>query len=372
MRVKVKTPSRLHCSLIDLNGSLGRIDGGLGLTLREPNFEIEFLDNKSLLNGNKGEGEFKETIGKERVLQSKLGKIFLSVEDPNCNDTDFLLETIAELAISFIKSVYNEYKLYKSEKFPIGIKIYNHLQPHLGLGSKTQMSLAVGAGISKILDLDLDNFTLTDIVGRGGTSGIGYRSFDQGGFILDCGHKFGKNEEKESFLPSSASNSAKPARTILRYDFPEEWSILVILLNVKAGASNTEEINIFQEYTPIPLKEVREISHIILMQALPGLIERDLSTFGSAISKIQDIGFKKIEISLQHQRVKELMKFQRENGVKCVGMSSFGPAVFSIFESESAANEMLERIRKDFNDIGFNSYSTHINNKGADIQIFEE
>ena len=29
----IKSPSRLHLTLIDMNGSYGRIDGGIGLTI---------------------------------------------------------------------------------------------------------------------------------------------------------------------------------------------------------------------------------------------------------------------------------------------------------------------------------------------------
>ena len=35
-RVVVDAPARLHLGLIDMNGALGRVDGGIGITLREP------------------------------------------------------------------------------------------------------------------------------------------------------------------------------------------------------------------------------------------------------------------------------------------------------------------------------------------------
>ena len=37
----IETPSRLHLTLIDLNGIHGRIDGGVGLTIKEPSLRIE-------------------------------------------------------------------------------------------------------------------------------------------------------------------------------------------------------------------------------------------------------------------------------------------------------------------------------------------
>ena len=37
----IRAPSRLHMSLIDLNGSYKRIDGGIGLALSDPQFVLE-------------------------------------------------------------------------------------------------------------------------------------------------------------------------------------------------------------------------------------------------------------------------------------------------------------------------------------------
>ena len=47
----IKSPSRLHLTLIDMNGSYGRIDGGIGLTIKDPNFVLygELEKKESLL-----------------------------------------------------------------------------------------------------------------------------------------------------------------------------------------------------------------------------------------------------------------------------------------------------------------------------------
>ena len=37
----IETPSRLHMTLIDLNGTIGRIDGGVGLTIKKPKLVLE-------------------------------------------------------------------------------------------------------------------------------------------------------------------------------------------------------------------------------------------------------------------------------------------------------------------------------------------
>ena len=38
--IKITTPCRIHITLIDMNGELGRVDGGAGLTLSSPNIKI--------------------------------------------------------------------------------------------------------------------------------------------------------------------------------------------------------------------------------------------------------------------------------------------------------------------------------------------
>jgi beta-ribofuranosylaminobenzene 5'-phosphate synthase len=38
--IKITAPCRLHLTLIDMNGEIGRVDGGAGLTLSSPNIRI--------------------------------------------------------------------------------------------------------------------------------------------------------------------------------------------------------------------------------------------------------------------------------------------------------------------------------------------
>ena len=41
MKIQVKTPARLHLGLIDMNGDLGRMFGGLGVGIDHPNVIVE-------------------------------------------------------------------------------------------------------------------------------------------------------------------------------------------------------------------------------------------------------------------------------------------------------------------------------------------
>ncbi|MBY9007446.1 MAG: hypothetical protein KGD63_11880 [Candidatus Lokiarchaeota archaeon] len=321
-------------SLIDENGYTGRVDGGIGLMLNQPNvvFEASNSAKEFKIEAHK---YYRESI---EIINEKASKIFKKY---NINNKNFHFNLI---------------KYYPS---------------HVGLGSKTQLSLAIANSIAKLKNLEINHRELTKIVERGGTSGIGWKGFLTGGFILDAGHEFGIGKEKENFLPSSASKSADPALTLLRYDIPENWRFVLTIPNIKKGAYGDEEVSIFKKYTPIPKEEVNEVSHQILMKIIPGLLKNDLDCFGEGLKSIQSIGFKKIEIKLQNKVVKDLLNFIDNYGAKAYGMSSFGPSVVGIVDSDFQAKKMLQAIQDHLKDIGGHFYICKPNNIGAKYEIIE-
>lgn len=309
--LKITTPSRLHITLIDMNASIGRVDGGLGLTLDEPVISIcaEKSDRVEITGSSEHAG---------RIRNSALALL--------------------------------------PEGKRIRIKIEKDYPSHAGMGSGTQAALAAGMAVNRLYNLGLSVYELAIKTGRGGTSGIGVAAFEKGGFIIDGGHKF---SEKKDFLPSSASR-LPPAPVLLRKDFPE-WDIVVAIPQQK-GASLKNEINIFQKECPVPLNEVEKLSHIILMQLLPSLVEEDIVTFGKSINSIQELGFKKKEVALQPMSL-QLMQLLRDGGAYGAGMSSFGPAVYAFGEDA----ENLEKMASEFLGEKGQVFITKARNEGARI-----
>ena len=333
--LRITTPCRIHLSLIDENGYTGRVDGGIGLMLDHPNvvFEASNCAEEFKIEAHK---YYRESIEVINEIASKVFKIF-NISNKN---------------------------------FHFNLKRY--FPSHVGLGSKTQLSLAIATAITKLKNIThLTTSELTKLVDRGGTSGIGWRGFETGGFILDGGHDFGKGKEKETFLPSSASSSSNPALTIFTHNIPENWRFVLIIPNVKKGAFGDEEISVFQNYAPIPRNEVNEVSHQIIMKIIPGIIKNDLKCFGEGLKRIQNIGFKKVEIELQHDIVKDLLKFFEEYGLKAYGMSSFGPSVVGIVESDSEAEALLKKVQKKQKNGGGHIYICKPNNTGAKIEYLD-
>jgi beta-ribofuranosylaminobenzene 5'-phosphate synthase len=291
-RVIVETPSRIHLGLVDMHGGLGRVDGGIGITLEEPGI---------LLDVNQA----RETVAKGG--------------DEGARAT---AERAAARALAGIHAAGG-----------VEITLRRVYPSHVGLGSGTQIALAVARGICQLFGKTLPVQELARLVGRGGTSGIGTAAFEHGGFIVDGGHAFGPSGEKSDFRPSAASAGVRPAPVIARHDFPPDWRIVLAVPSIPPGASGLREVDIFRDACPVPLEEVRETCHEVLMRMLPGVVDHDLDLFGRAVNRIQDLGFKRVEVGLQPAAIRLLMEEMRRAGAACSGLSSFGPAVFAVTDT---------------------------------------
>jgi len=323
----IETPSRLHLTLIDLNGSLGRIDGGVGLTLEKPGLVLEMKENS---------GEISVEFKNPENLYAKV----------RADDEDKIKTSARRMMDYFhLEGGYD-------------FTVHETYLSHSGLGSGTQISLAVGKLISDSAGQQLDAPQIASIVGRGGTSGIGVASFAKGGFIVDAGHH---QREKPGFLPSSAS-TASPPPIVARYDFPQDWKVVLVIPHVEKNVSGPTEVNIFQEYCPVPLEEVQQLSHILLMKMMPAVLEKDLDRFGESINSIQSIGFKKVENQLQNPVIGEIMQLLRDAGAPGVGMSSFGPTIYAITDSP---RDIVGVAREALAEVGGNIIETRAQNSGA-------
>ena len=311
--MRIRTPSRIHMTLIDLNGSLGRIDGGVGFALDSPCVEIVAKESDDVVvKGDAFNSERFERVA--RLLASKFGR-------------------------------------------GIEIEVVSDYRAHVGLGSGTQISLAVAKAFNDLYDLGFSVRELAEVVGRGGTSGIGVAVFEYGGFVVDGGHS---TREKRAFLPSSASK-AKPAPIISRLDFPD-WKVVLAIPDL-SGFHGGREVNLFEELCPIPLEDVRALCHLILMKLLPAVAEWDLDEFNFAVREIQKLGFKRGEVEKYGELIRSVLdEFP-------AGMSSTGPTVYAVTDANAKA--LARDIESAFRDMGVECETsvTRGRNVGAIISL---
>ncbi|MEM3030261.1 MAG: hypothetical protein QXH27_00860 [Candidatus Micrarchaeia archaeon] len=303
MGVVVRTGSRLHFGLFDLNGERGRCDGGAGVYLEKPGVEVEAEESKRT-----------EVIAEERVAE------------------------ILAAARAFA---------------PHRIIVRRSIPPHVGLGSTTQLLLAVAKACAPHRRAP----ELARVVGRGGTSGIGTWGFAKGGLIFDAGHAF--PSEKKSFLPSAASR-APPPPLLARIPLPRNWLFVCSVPSPKRIHGKLEK-KIFARYCPIPSREVERAFAAAFSQIAPGALERDISLFGEGIVALQSIGFKKIEWRFQEKATREAFTLLQK---ECAGagLSSFGPLVFGVTDSAKQARGLASFLP--------NAFVSRVRNKGASIAHF--
>ncbi|MGC8873952.1 MAG: beta-ribofuranosylaminobenzene 5'-phosphate synthase family protein, partial [Chloroflexia bacterium] len=101
MVVRVKTPARLHLGFLDLNGELGRLYGSIGVAIDRPNVVLEARTAAEL-----------------------------SAEGPE-----------AERVAAFAERFLQRYPAVRGAR----LCVRSSIPAHVGLGSGTQLALAVGA-----------------------------------------------------------------------------------------------------------------------------------------------------------------------------------------------------------------------------------
>lgn len=318
MKVYVKTPARLHLGLIDLNGDLGRMFGGLGVGINCPNVILEAQQSERFI-----------VAGKKAEVVKALAKRFLEAYHIQDNVNLFVKKTIPE---------------------------------HVGLGSGTQLALAVAAALAKLFNVKASTQELAIVMGRGQRTSVGTAIFEHGGFVVDGG-KIVKN----------GSCLSKLSPIILRRLFPEDWRFVVAVPNISKGLAGDDENLAFKQLPQMSTEDVGKICRLIVMKLLPALIERDIKSFGDALTQIQMLvgeNFSDVQGGRYFRStVAEGVEFTRKLGAYGVGQSSWGPAFYGLFLREEAGE--VQRNVQAFleKSVGGSVFIAKANNRGAYIKL---
>jgi beta-ribofuranosylaminobenzene 5'-phosphate synthase len=305
--IEVRTCARLHLGLLDNNGEQGRLYGSIGLAINRP----------------------------ELVLRAETADE-LSVEGSE-------ISRITAYAERFI----SRYGIPKGAH----LNLLTAIPAHVGLGSGTQLGLAVGAALARLAGLKLSVADIAVAVERGVHSGIGIATFQHGGFVLDGGHRI---------LPtqSAASDESKHSRqieksrvppVIFRHPMPGDWHFVTAIPDMGPGFSGAKEHSAFLQLPVAPSSLVEKISWVLLMKMLPALVEKDIANFGRALTSIQCM-VGDCFASVQGGRfatpvLEKLVEFLLEKGAAGAGQSSWGPTVYGLVAGREHARQLERQVR---------------------------
>jgi beta-ribofuranosylaminobenzene 5'-phosphate synthase len=311
-KVTVRVPARLHLGFLDLNGGLGRRFGSIGLAISGRRTSI--------------------TIDAATQMR---------VTGPEHERVRAHIETMRRAL-----DLRGEYDATIDEVVPA----------HVGLGSGTQLALAVAAGLRRLHGSPLDVLTDAIRLGRGARSGIGIGLFEQGGLVVDGGR----------------GSAQTPAPIVSRIPFPEQWRILVVLDPHRQGVHGPDERELFGKLAPCSDAEAAHLCRLVLMQALPALADGDIGAFGSAIKELQArLGdyFAPIQGGSRFSSpdVAAALDLLESEGALGIGQSSWGPTGFAFVPSAEQADQLLARTRDDsrFRDLDIRACTGL--NRGAEI-----
>ena len=315
--IYVEAPARLHLGFLDLNGGLGRRFGSVGLTL---------------------DGVATKIIARPSEQLNVIG-------DPSGR-----VQKYAEKFIAY-KGLSNNFE----------IEVVEQILDHSGLGSGTQLAIAVGTAISRLFELDCKSSEIAVLSNRGARSGIGIGAFDRGGFLVDAGRN---------------SDSQVPP-IISRLEFPSNWRVILIFDQGQRGLYGQDEDASFATLPDFSSQTAEHLCRLVLMQILPAVSEQNIDVFNQGIYELQKcIG--EYFASAQGGRytspaVAQANSFLESMGVKGVGQSSWGPTGFAFVDSETHAHLMLRKLQSKFEnnkDLSFKIVSGK--NIGALVKDLEE
>lgn len=237
---------------------------------------------------------------------------------------------------------------------PLQITLDAEIPPHAGLGSGTQLSLALTAAVGWLVSgrLPPSAEQLAAISGRSERSAIGTAGFDHGGFLVDRGR--------------SASGTR-----VHRFSLPDHWRFLLVRPLHTQGLSGAAEQTWFQGRREMPRELSGRLVSLIESRLIPAIREADAPGFAEALETYGDAvgGFYSAAQggTFSHPAIRQMVAGLRQQGIRGAAQSSWGPGISIPVGSESAAEQLLKTLPAEIDGCRLEATVTEPLNTGAAI-----
>ncbi|WP_435346094.1 beta-ribofuranosylaminobenzene 5'-phosphate synthase family protein [Haloarchaeobius sp. HRN-SO-5] len=156
------------------------------------------------------------------------------------------------------------------------------LPRHVGLGSGTQVALAVFAAVAAAYDRDVTVREYAPDLGRGGRSGVGVAAFESGGFVVDGGHPTARFTTDP---PDEGEWTVPPV--VARHDLPDDWRFVLVVPDTSRGRNGDREDESMRNVVERADATIAdEVSGVVTRRLLPAAAEGRLDAFGDAVAAI--------------------------------------------------------------------------------------
>ena len=293
-RVRITTGARLHFGLLDVSSPFG----GCGVMIDQPETIVEA-----------GPAEEFEFIVASRAL---------------------------ELHSRRVRAIAS--RLVDDGSLPsVRVELVQAAPPHSGLGSGTQLSLAIAeailhASMSGNEDVCVDRMRIA--ADRGKRSAVGTYGYFDGGFIVEG---------------LSATDLGEVNQVNYRVDLPAHWRVVVLLPKPSSGShgsvepvsGSNEQAKFDQLRTSMDQRQ--ELSSILVGEMIPAIESSSFQYFTDAVAcynRASGMLFAPVQGGPYNgQETTRLIESLGASGYQGVGQSSWGPGVFVWFEDEESAEQ---------------------------------
>ncbi len=314
--VTVTTGSRLHFGLLTHRPQSGREFGGLGVMIDSPGWQV--------------------TVSTTAPNAAPVTETGSEVS----NDTPVDVSEEASLACSDIEErvhrILNCWTEAGNSNVAAASRLTVHVEKaipgHRGLGSGTQLGLAIGCALSELSGEEgVSAATIAERTGRGLRSAVGTWGFESGGLIVDGGK-----------LPQQTVGTC-----VSRCDFPEAWRFLLIAPADGHGLSGADEIAAFERLQGMPTNRTERLCRVALMDLLPAIADADISAASSALTEYGRISgeyFSAVQGGVfADDRMVEMARHVAQRG-RGFFQTSWGPTCAAVCENDEELADLRDEL----------------------------
>lgn len=205
---------------------------------------------------------------------------------------------------------------------PLNARVVTRPDPHTGLGTGTQLAMAVATGLQQGFGCEIVADVLArQIAGRGARSAVGIQGFLRGGFICDVAHP-------------------------LRYPVPSTWRFA--LLRPQGHQDRIWGETETQRFAGSPAKRSPQRTDALrhMLSELTSTVRvGDFQQFAATVSRYNQISGSLFADSqggpYNGPAITRLIQCLQEQGWEGVGQSSWGPTVFVCCPDQTSAEQLL-------------------------------
>lgn len=256
--VTVTTGSRLHFGLLTHRPQSGREFGGLGVMIDSPGWKVTVSTTASnaapvMEAGCEASNDVPVDVSEEASLA--------------CSDIEERVHRILNRWSGSADGI-------AAEHSSLLVRVDKAIPGHRGLGSGTQLGLAIGRALSELSgEQGVSAATLAERTGRGLRSAVGTWGFESGGLIVDGGK-----------LPQQTVGTC-----VSRCDFPEGWRFLLIAPTDGHGLSGADEVAAFEELQGMQPDRTERLCQVALMDLLPAIADANIAAASAALTEYGQI-----------------------------------------------------------------------------------